>query len=195
MAAAKDLDENIAYLTLNSQVTTTAANHWVTDVEGGVNPKQAFHRWLAKEGVSEMASAGPLIQVSVQEFYFKVVNPNDYDISLDSLNMNFQVKASTTGEEVDAAKQAVADTIWVPAKEGDKDGEIVVRVIAPVKTMDVITWAMMAGKASTEAQALAGDVWGQIQAGTAKWDVTVEAKVSNKTDTQTKTYTLEWLPS
>jgi hypothetical protein len=50
----------------------------------------------------------------------------------------------------------------------------------------------MIGKSTSQAMALAADVWGQIQAGTAKWDVSVEATVSNKKEMLTETYTLQW---
>jgi hypothetical protein len=190
MAAAKPLDQNTACLALKSSVSVTAAEHWIADVEAGTHPRQAYYRWLAKEAVSAFASAGPLIQLSVAEFYVKITNPNDYDISVDSMNVNFQVPASSTGELVDAAKQALGDKVWVPAND-----EIIFRLLAPVKTYDVITWGVLSGKSSTEAGVLAADVWGQIQAGTADWTVTVEAQASNETETLTKTYTLTWSAS
>lgn len=191
LAPVLPLDNNMAYLTLQSSVDTTSANSWKKDVEAGVDPHQAFYRWLAKEGVEAMAAAGPLIQQSVQEFDFKVTNPNDYDISLDSLDINCQVTAST-GDNVDAAKQALTDSIWVPAKEGDNEGEIILQVLVPAKTYNMITWLVSSGKTSDQAGALAEDVWEQIQAGTATWYVTVDAMVSNKTESQTQTYTLQW---
>jgi hypothetical protein len=189
MTAAVSLDQTICYLILKSNVNATSAEGWKKDVTAGLNPRQAFYRWLAKEGVSAMAAAGPLIQLGLQEFYFKIDNPNNYDISLDSLTIDFQVKAST-GETVTAAKQSLGEQVWVPAKQA-----INLRVLAPVKTTDVITWQIMIGKSTSQAMTLAADVWVQIQAGTAKWDVSVEATVSNKTDTQIETYTLQWTPS
>ena len=188
LAPALPLDQNIAYITLQSTVTVTAANHWEADA--GVDSHQAFYRWLSKETVSESAATAVYIQLGVAEFYLKITNPNDYDISLDSLNLIGQVKSSATGEAVaiDAAKQALTEKIWVPANE-----EITVRVLAPVKTMDMITSVLMSGsKTSDEARALAADVWGQIQAETADWDVSVEIVASNKADTVPETYTLTW---
>jgi hypothetical protein len=131
-----------------------------------------------------MGAAASLIQLGLQEFYFKVDNPNNYEISLDSLNINFTVKAST-GETVTAAKQSLGEPVWVPAKQA-----VNLRVLAPVKTMDVITWQVLIGKSTSQAMTLAADVWGQIQAGTAKWAVAVEATVSNKKETLTETYNL-----
>jgi hypothetical protein len=189
MTDGVSLDQTICYLTLSSSVNVTSAEGWEEDVTAGVNLRQAFYRWLAKEGVSGMAAAGSLIQLSVQEFYFKITNPNKYDISLDSLTISFQIQAST-GETVTAARQSLGEQVWVPAKE-----TVNFRVLAPVKTTDVITWQIMVGKSTTEAMALAADVWGQVQAGTATWDVSVEATVSNKTETQNETYTMEWIPS
>ena len=193
LAPALPLDQNIAYVTLTSKLTVTAANHWKSDVDTGVDPHQAFYRWLSKETVSESAAMAVYIQLSVAEFYLKITNPNDYEISLDKLSLIGQVKSSATGEAVavDAAKQAITEKIWVPANE-----EITVRVLAPVKTMDMIYSVLMSGsKTSDEARALAADVWGQIQADTAEWDVSVEIVASNKSDTVPETYTLTWAAS
>ena len=184
MTDAVSLDQTICYLTLYGNVDATSAQGWKKDVTAGVNSRQAFYRWLAKEGVSAMGAAASLIQLGLQEFYFKIDNPNNYEISLDSLNINFTVKAST-GETVTAAKQSLGEPVWVPAKQS-----VNLRVLAPVKTMDVITWQVLIGKSTSQAMALAADVWGQIQAGTAKWAVAVEATVSNKKETLTETYNL-----
>jgi hypothetical protein len=188
MGPAVPLQQNLAYLTLKSKVTTTAANAWVKDVEAGTHPRQAFYRWLSKETVSQSAAMGTLIQLGLAEFTLKITNPNKYQISVDSLNVVCQVASSALGTETlaDAARQVIPEKIWVPA-----DGESSIRVVAPVKTMDVITWAVLAGKSTPDAQKLGADVWSQFQAGTAEWTVVVEAKVSNDTDTATETYTLE----
>ncbi len=187
MAAAVPLQQNIAYLTLKSSVTTTAANHWAADVENGTHPRQAFYRWLSKETVSQSAAMGTLIQLGLAEFTLKITNPNKYEISVDSLNVVCQVASSALGSEIlaDAARQVIPEKIWVPG-----DGEASIRVVAPVKTFDVITWAVLAGKSTPDAQKLGADVWKQFQAGTAEWTVVVEAKVSNDTDTMTETFTL-----
>jgi hypothetical protein len=184
MTDAVSLDQTICYLTLYGNVNATSAEGWKKDVAAGVNQRQAFYRWLAKEGVSAMGAAASLIQLGLQEFYFKVDNPNNYEISLDSLNINFTVKAST-GETVTAAKQSLVEPVWVPAKQS-----VNLRVLAPVKTMDVITWQVLIGKSTSQAMTLAADVWGQIQAGTAKWAVAFEATISNKKETLTETYNL-----
>jgi hypothetical protein len=191
MTDAVSLNQTICYLILQSNVDATSAEGWEKDVTAGVDPSQAFYRWLAKEGVLAMAAADPLIQLGVEEFDFKVTNPNDYDISLDSLDMDFHVTAST-GDNVDAAKQAMTNSIWVPAKEGDNEGQIILQVFVPAKTYNMITWLVSSGTTSDKATALAEDVWGQIQAGTATWYVTVKATISSKTETETQTYTLQW---
>jgi len=186
MTDAVSSDQTICYLTLYGNVNATSAEGWKKDVAAGVNQRQAFYRWLAKEGVSAMGAAASLIQLGLQEFYFKIDNPNNYDISLDSLTIDFQVKAST-GETVTAARQSLGEQVWVPAEQA-----INLRILAPVKTMDVITWQVMIGKSTSQAMTLAADVWGQIQAGTAKWAVSVEATVSNEKETLIETYTLQW---
>ena len=188
LAPAVPMNQNLAYLTIESSVDTTSAIGWTRDVTAGVIPSQAFYRWLAKEQVSEMSAIGTMVQLSVQEFYFEVTNTNSYDVSLDSLSLDFQVKAST-GESITVARQASGDKIWIPAKT-----EVIIHILAPVKTLDVIAWAVMAGKDSGTAQMLASDVWSQIQTGQAEWSVTVETTVSNKSETQTKdsSYTLLW---
>ena len=190
MTDAVALDQTICYLTLQSTVTTTAANHWKADVDAGVDPHQAFYRWLSKETVSESAATAVYIQLGVAEFDLKISNPNDYEISLDKLDLIGYVKSSTTDEAVEAAKQSLTEKIWVPANE-----EITVPVLAPVKTMDMITSLIISGKQSDEAMALAADVWGQIQAGTADWDVSVDIVASSKSETVPETYTLTWTAS
>ncbi len=190
MTDAVALDQTICYLTLQSTVTTTAANHWKADVDAGVDPHQAFYRWLSKETVSESAATAVYIQLGVAEFDLKITNPNDYEISLDKLDLIGYVKSSTTDEAVEAAKQSLTEKIWVPANE-----EITVPVLAPVKTMDMITSLIISGKQSDEAMALAADVWGQIQAGTADWDVSVDIVASSKSETVPETYTLTWAAS
>jgi hypothetical protein len=188
MRPAVPMQQNIGYLTLKSKVTATAANAWVKDVEAGTHPRQAFYRWLSKETVSQSAAMGTLIQLGLAEFTLKITNPNKYQISVDSLNLVCQVASSALGTEAlaDAARQVIPEKIWVSA-----EGEASIRVVAPVKTFDVITWAVLAGKSTPDAQKLGADVWSKFQAGTAEWTVVAEAKVSNDTDTATKTYTLE----
>jgi|GEM_PF-7036660 len=188
MRAAVPLQQNLAYLTLKSKVTTTAANGWVKDVEAGVHPRQAFYRWLSKEQVGQSAAMGTLIQLGLAEFTLKIANTNKYQISVDALNVVCQVASSALGSEVkaDAARQVIPEKIWVPG-----EGEASIRVVAPVKTFDVITWSVLAGRSTPDSQKLAADVWSKFQAGTAEWTVVVEAKVSNETDTATETFTLE----
>jgi hypothetical protein len=78
-----------------------------------------------------------------------------------------------------------ADKVWVPA-----ESELLLKIVAPVKMLDMITWAVLAGKTSTVATALAGDVWSQYQAGTQKWIITIDATVFSEKETQTYTYNL-----
>jgi hypothetical protein len=188
LAPAVPMNQNLAYLTIESGVDTTSAIGWMKDVTAGVSPSQAFYRWLAKEQMSEMSAIGSMVQVSVQEFYFKVTNSNGYDVSLDSLSLDFQVKAST-GESIGVARQASGDKIWIPAKTA-----VIIRILAPVKTLDVISLEVLGGKDSGTAQMLASDVWSKIQTGQAEWDVVVETAVSNSSGTQTETYAyaLQW---
>jgi len=192
MADALALDKSYCYVVLNSSVGYSAAESWKADVTAGAHPRQAFYRWLSKEQVRQGASYGTLIQVCVNEFSFKITNPNDYLISVDNMNINFQIASSALADEVlvDAAKLAVGDKLWVPAND-----EVIVKLAAPTKTLDVITWLVMAGKSSNDGRALAGDVWSQISAGTAEWIVTVEATMSNETETITDTYDLTWVPT
>jgi len=192
LADAKPLDESMCYVALNSSVSYSAAESWKADVTAGAHPRQAYYRWLSKEQVRQGASYGTLIQVCVNEFSFKITNPNDYLISVDNMNINFQIASSALGDEllVDAAKLAVGDKLWVPAND-----DVIVKLAAPTKTLDVITWLVMAGKSSNDGRALAGDVWSQISAGTAEWIVTVEATMSNETETITDTYDLTWVPT
>ncbi|HBD09645.1 MAG TPA: hypothetical protein DCZ69_15440, partial [Syntrophobacteraceae bacterium] len=64
--------------------------------------------------------------------------------------------------------------------------------VAPVKQLGIITWMVMAGQSSANATKLSADVWSQYQAGTEKWVIDVETKVSNDEgeDTQPTTYQL-----
>ena len=184
MAAAKDLDENMAYLTLNSRVTTTAANNWVTDVEADVHPMQAFYRWLSKETVSQSASMASMIQQSDGEFLIRVTNPNNYEISIDTLTLAFRVEAGTPSEPVDAARQLL-ENVWIPANE-----EFDIKVLATTKTYDVISLLAVAGKDVNAARSLAADVWKQIQDGTVTWSISADAVVSHDDEIKNQNYTL-----
>jgi hypothetical protein len=75
------------------------------------------------------------------------------------------------------------------------DDEIIVRVTTSVKTLDVVTWAVLAGKDANTARALAANVWSQVQAGTADWEIMIEAQVSSDTESKTEVYNLEWVTS
>ena len=81
------------------------------------------------------------------------------------------------------------DKIWVPRRT-----EVILCILAPVKTIDVISWAVMGGEDSVSAQASASDVWGKIQDGQAEWSIVAQATVANKSETQTETYadTMQW---
>ena len=74
-----------------------------------------------------------------------------------------------------------ADKIWVPA-----EGEVLVKVVAPVKQLDMITWLVMAGKTSVTAMALSGDVWTQYHDGTQTWIIDIDVAVSDDEGEQTQ---------
>ncbi len=185
MIDAVSLDQTICYLTLQATVTQTAADAWKKDVgENGVTAAQAYYRWLAKEGVSQSAGMALFVQESVGEFYIKITNPNKYEISIDKVNLFCRVTAGSTNVQVDAARQLV-ENVWIPAND-----EVVLKVLAPTMTMDVIKWMVTGGKDSNTARALATEVWTKIQAGTATWTVTAEATVSHGNSIEYETYTL-----
>ncbi|MDM8000001.1 MAG: hypothetical protein QUS33_08385 [Dehalococcoidia bacterium] len=157
--------------------TETAVQNWKKDVEGGLAVTTAYYRWLAKESLLALRGLGTLIRLSQAEFLFKVTNPNKYAISIDSAQFYFYVNStalSAEGTRVDTAKVAMNDKIWVPAET-----ELLVKVVAPVKVMDMVTWAVMGGQQAAAAQKLAGDVWAQYQAGTQTWIITIDAYVSD----------------
>ena len=193
LGPALTLDKTICYAALNSSVGLSAAEQWMADVTAGVHPRQAYYRWLAKGGVVAMGAANPLIRLAVGEFSFKIDNTWGDEISLDSLNINFQIKStvlSATGDMVDTAKMALGDAVYVP-KEG-----IILRLMAPIKQLDMITWLVMSGKDSTTAGKLAANAFDQVLAGTMTWVVTVNATISNAAgETITETYNLTWAPS
>jgi len=187
------LDKTICYAALNSSVGLSAAVQWMADVTAGVHPRQAYYRWLAKGSVVAAGAANPLIRLAVGEFSFKIDNKWGDEITLDSLNINFQIKStvlSATGDMVDTAKMALGDAVYVP-KEG-----IILRLMAPIKQLDMITWLVMSGKDSTTGGKLAGNAFDQVLAGTMTWVVTVNATISNAVgETITQTYNLTWAPS
>jgi len=176
--------QNMAYLALSAPPagTVTAAKNFVTDVEAGVLLRQAFYRWLAKEKVKETASAALLIQQSVGEFYFKVTNPNKYVITIDEVVFHFQTTAGASSNVIDGAR-AILQTICVPA-----EGEIILKVLAPTKAYDLISWLVMDGKDSNTARAMASEVFSKIQAGTIVWTYTADAQVSSADETQEYSY-------
>lgn len=193
---ALPLTQNIAYLTLYYNVSPAAADGWAADVGAGMHPRQAFYKWLAYEAVAGSAGMAGFIQLSVAEFSIKVTNPNEYWISLDSLSVNTSMDVDFYGMvyTVDVAKAAMGDKIWVPPMEDDVEGEITVHLAMPVKTMDNVTWGVMAGLDGGLAFGLALSAFGAIQAGTAEFDVTIDATVSAETGTITESYALTWTP-
>ena len=197
MTDALPLTQNIAYLTLYYNVSPAAADGWAADVEAAMHPRLAFYKWLAYEAVAGSAAMAGFIQLSVAEFYVKVTNPNEYWISLDSLSVNASIDVDFYGMvyTVDVAKAAMGDKIWVPPMEDDVEGEITVRLAMPVKTMDNVTWGVMAGLDGGLAFGLALSAFGAIQAGTAVFDVTIDTVVSAETGTITESYALTWTPS
>jgi len=190
------LKQNMAYVTLSSSVTVTAAEGWKAAVEAGVHPRQAMYRWLSYEGVSASGAMAPMIRLSLGEFAFKITNPNDYQITIDSMEMNAQVESTAVhgaiaaGYAVDAAKLSVGDKVYVPA-----NGEVALSLLAPTKVYDMITWQVMAGLDSTTGGDLAKDVFDQIQAGTVAWVVTLDVTMSNEEETIVESYPLSWAPS
>ena len=160
----------------------TAATNFKTDVESGMSVRQAFYRWLAKENVKQMGSSALLIQMSVGEFYFKVTNPNKYEIAIDEVVFHFQTTAGASSEVIDGAR-AILQTIYVPA-----EGEIILKVLAPTKSYDLVSWLAMDGVNTNTARAMVSEVFGKIQAGTVVWTYTADAQVSSEDETQQYTY-------
>jgi hypothetical protein len=192
MSDAVAIEQSICYQTLNRgtcylmpgnstglkvcYATTTAAKNFKADVESGMLLRQAFYRWLAKERVKETASAATLIQQSVGEFYFKITNPNKYDIKIDNLALYFKTTAGASSQSIDAARQ-VLEGVWIPAK-----GEVDLKVLAPTKTYDLISWMAIAGINTTTARSMASQVWSKIQDGTVVWTCQADVQVSHGND-------------
>ena len=177
MGDAVPMEQSICYLAL-SRTTVTSAKNFKAAVESGMLLRQAFYRWLAKERVKETGSAASLIQQSVGEFYVKITNPNKYEISLDQLTLYFKTTVGSSSETIDGARQ-VLEGIWIPA-----EGEITLKVLAPTKTYDLISWLAIAGKDTNTARSLAAQVWNKIQDGTIVWTCTAEVQVSHGDDIQ-----------
>lgn len=204
MFPVKDLTKSMCYVTLQSAVGLSAAKGWLAAVQAGTHPRQAFYRWMAYEPVSASAGMATLCQMMVGEFSFKVVNTNLYDISLDSLSINYATNISATpalgvmaARSVDAAKLAIGDKIWVPAavKQDDgtvKNGEIIFKTMVPIKTYDMITWLAMSG-GPTGAGMVA---WSLIQSGGTTgqklFTVTADVSISSETETIANSYTMYW---
>jgi hypothetical protein len=166
----------------------TAATNFKTDVEGGMLVRSAFYKWLAKEQVKESAAAAVLIRESVGEFYFKVTNPNEYDIRIDEIRLYFRTTAGASSQVIDGARQVLGD-IWVPARADDEDGVVELKVLAPTKTYDLLSWLAMAGVNTNTARTMANEVFDKIQAGTIVWTAEVQVKVSHEDEVQNYTYT------
>ncbi len=168
----------------------TIVINWKKEVDGGMTVKAAYYRWLAKEAVLPMKAMGILIRLSEAEFLFKVTNTNKYPIVINDASFNFYINSTVTGTtvKVDTAKFVGGDDIWVPA-----ESDLLVKIVAPVKQIGIVTWMVMAGQSTANAQKLAADVWSQYQAGTAKWIIDIETKVTNDEgeDLQVKTFSIE----
>jgi len=157
----------------------TPATNFKAALESGVLLRTAFYRWLAKERVMETASAALLIQQSVGEFYFTITNPNKYEIKIDQIVFAFRTTAGTS--TIDGARQTV-DSIYVPA-----EGEVSLKVVAPTKVYDLLSWLTIAGQGAN-ARAYAAQVWSNIQAGTITWTFTAEMKVSHGDEIENYSY-------
>jgi len=120
--------------------------------------------------------------MSVGEFYFKVTNPNKYEIAIDEVVFHFQTTAGASSEVIDGAR-AILQTIYVPA-----EGEIILKVLAPTKSYDLVSWLAMDGVNTNTARAMVSEVFGKIQAGTVVWTYTADAQVSSEDETQQYTY-------
>lgn len=178
---------------------TYAAEAWKTDVSApnNVHPVQAFKRWMVKPALIGLMGMGLLIQVSTAEFSFTITNPNDYLVGIESIDLNVSCNANGFGyypaRDVDAAKMALHDTVWVPAKSS-----VELHLTVPIKTLDMLTWLIVgAGFDSTTAGTYASDVWSRMKAGTAVWDVTLVTSQSSPEgqNIPDATYTLKWTPS
>ena len=170
----------------------TIVINWKKDIEtGGLSVSASYYRWLAKEALIALKGLGTLIRLSEAEFLFKVTNSNKYPIILNEVGYYFYINStalSTEAVKVDTAKTVAADDVWVPA-----ESEVLLKVVAPVKQMGIITWLVMGGQPTAAAQKLAADVWSQYKDGTPTWIIDIQMKVTNDEgeDMQVKTYTLE----
>lgn len=158
----------------------TPATNFKAAVESGTFLRQAFYRWLAMEKVKEMASSALLIQESVGEFYVTITNPNKYEISIDQLKLVFKTTAGTS--TIDGARQSLGG-IWIPAEE-----TVELKVLAPTKSYDLVSWLAMAGTDTTTARSMAAEVWGKIQSGTITWTLEYDVDVSHGNDIQSYSY-------
>ena len=158
----------------------TPATNFKAAVESGTFLRQAFYRWLAMEKVKEMASSALLIQESVGEFYVTITNPNKYEISIDQLKLYFKTTAGTS--TIDGARQSLGG-IWIPAEE-----TVELKVLAPTKSYDLVSWLAMAGTDTTTARSMAAEVWSKIQNGTITWTLEYDVDVSHGNDIQSYSY-------
>jgi hypothetical protein len=158
----------------------TPATNFKASVESGTFLRQAFYRWLAMEKVKEMASSALLIQESVGEFYVTITNPNKYEISIDQLKLVFKTTAGTS--TIDGARQSLGG-IWIPAEE-----TVELKVLAPTKSYDLVSWLAMAGTDTTTARSMAAEVWSKIQNGTITWTLEYDVDVSHGNDIQSYSY-------
>jgi hypothetical protein len=126
----------------------------------------------------------PTIQQSFGEFLIRFTNPNNYEITIDSLTLAFRVEAGTANEPVDAARQTLQN-VWIPANE-----EVDIKVVATTNTIDVISWLAVAGKDTNTARSLAADVWKKIQDGTVTLSLSADAVVSHDDEIRSQNYTM-----
>jgi LEA14-like dessication related protein len=172
--------------------TETSVINWKKDITtGGLTVSASYYRWMAKEAVIPMKAMGTLIRLSEAEFLFKVTNTNKYPVVISNASYNFYINStatSTTAVKVDTAKVVAGDDIWVPA-----ESDLLVSVRAPVKQMGIITWMVMAGQSTPNAQKLAADVWSQYLTATAStWIIQIDVKVTNEKgdDVQVHTFNI-----
>jgi hypothetical protein len=202
MADALELKDTTAAKHVLEPISYTSVKYFLDEVAGGMHMRQAFYQALAWTGVYGTKAMGTLVQLAMGEFSLKIDNKWEGTIAIDNMSINIQVKSTGYGmypeRMVDVGKLAIGDKTFVPP-EG-----VILKLQAPLKTMDILVWLVMAGLDSTAAGTYAADCWGQISpwdgsAGTATFVVTVEATISSTgvddPETITETYDLTWTPS
>jgi hypothetical protein len=174
----------------------SAADHWAEKVTAGEHPRSALNVCLMRGTVDGFKNAGYTIQMVVYDWAFRITNPNEVWVTIESTGLNFNVPDPVPGDadsaDVPVAIVNIGDKIYVPpADEDGNPGVLILNQKVVVKTYDVLVWMSMAGRSTGYAFAM----WPGVANNTVNWNLEATLNATSELGTVTKDYSLTYTPS